>query len=57
MKKTYEKPELNVEAFDVEDVITASSPGNPDQNTLNQVGDFMETPINMGNLSSAPGQD
>ncbi len=24
MKKTYEKPELNVEAFDTEDVITAS---------------------------------
>ena len=24
MKKTYEKPELNTEAFDVEDVITAS---------------------------------
>lgn len=24
MKKQYEKPELNVEAFDVEDVITAS---------------------------------
>lgn len=24
MKKTYEKPELNTEAFDVEDVITVS---------------------------------
>ena len=46
MKKTYEKPELNAEAFDVEDVITASSPA---QNFLNTVGDFMENMIDMFN--------
>ena len=49
MKKTYEKPELNVEQFDVEDVITASSPNNPIQNVLDQVGDFMENMIDMFN--------
>ena len=57
MKKTYEKPVLTTEQFDVEDVITASSPVSPIQNKLNQVGDFMENPVNLGNLSSAPGQD
>ena len=34
MKKTYEKPELHVEPFDAEDVITASDNGN----LLAQVG-------------------
>ena len=47
MKKTYEKPELHVEQFDVEDVITAS--GNPVQNMLNTVGDLMENMIDMFN--------
>lgn len=54
MKKTYEKPELNAEAFDVEDVITASS---PDSGKLSQVSDSFENPIDLNNLSSAPGQD
>ena len=49
MKKTYEKPVLNVEQFDVEDVITVS--------TLDTVGDTYENPINMGDFSSAPGND
>ena len=48
MKKTYEKPELNAEAFDVEDVIAASS-ANPVQNVLDQVGDFMENMLDMFN--------
>ena len=54
MKKTYAKPELNVEAFDVEDVITASS---PDSQSLPQVGNEFENPIDLGGLTSAPGQD
>ena len=54
MKKTYERPVLNVEQFDVEDVITASS---PDSGKLSQVGDGFENPIDFGNLISAPGQD
>ena len=54
MKKTYEKPELHVEQFDVEDVITASS---PDSGKLSQVSDSFENPIDFGNLISAPGQD
>ena len=49
MNKTYEKPELNVEQFDVEDVITASAPDSPVQNMLNTVGDFMENMIDMFN--------
>ena len=49
MKKTYEKPELSVERFDVEDIITASS--------LDTVGDIYETPINKDDFSSAPGND
>ena len=49
MKKTYEKPELNVAQFDVEDVITASAPGNPIQNALDTVGDLMENMIDMFN--------
>ena len=54
MKKTYETPALNVETFDVEDVITASS---PDSGKLSQVSDSFENPIDFGNLISAPGQD
>ena len=53
MKKAYAKPALNVEAFDVEDVITASSPNN----NLYTVGDGFENPIDLGNLNSAPGTD
>jgi len=53
MKKRYEKPALNVEAFDVEDVITVSSPNN----NLDTVGDGFENPIDLGNLNSAPGTD
>ena len=49
MKKTYEKPVLSVEQFDVEDVITLSDPANPAQKLLNQVGDFMENMIDMFN--------
>ena len=47
MKKTYEKPELNIEQFDVEDVITASSPNNP--NFLQTVGNLMENMVDMFN--------
>ena len=47
MKKTYEKPELHVEHFDVEDVITASSPDNP--NFLQTVGNLMENMVDMFN--------
>ena len=47
MKKTYEKPELNIEQFDVEDVITASSPNNP--NFLQTVGTLMENMVDMFN--------
>lgn len=53
MKKTYETPALNVEQFDVEDVITASG-------LLDTVGSANESPIDIGdlsNLNSAPGQD
>ena len=46
MKKTYETPALNVETFDVEDVITASSPVSPIQNTLHQVADTFENMMN-----------
>ena len=53
MKKTYETPALNVEQFDVEDVITASAPGN----NLETVGDGFENPIDLGGLNSAPGND
>ena len=52
MKKTYEKPELRTEPFDAEDVITAS--GNPLQNMLNTVGDFMENMIDMFNSLGQP---
>ncbi|MBR5619902.1 MAG: hypothetical protein IKW76_09210 [Clostridia bacterium] len=37
MKKTYEKPEMQTEMFDVEDVITVSGTG-----TVPTVGDGME---------------
>ena len=37
MKKTYEKPELRTETFDVEDVITASGKG-----SVSTVGNGME---------------
>ena len=49
MKKTYEKPELNVAVFDVEDVITASAPASPIQNALDTVGDLMENIVDMFN--------
>ena len=49
MKKTYEKPVLTTEQFDVEDVITASAPDSPVQNMLNTVGDLMENMIDMFN--------
>ena len=46
MKKSYEKPELNVETFDITDVITASSgtTPTPSGNELDQVGTQNETP-------------
>ena len=47
MKKTYEKPELRTEPFDVEDVITASSPDN--SKFLQTVGDLMENMLDMFN--------
>ena len=47
MKKTYKKPELNVEQFDVEDIITASSPDN--SKFLQTVGDLMENMLDMFN--------
>ena len=49
MKKTYEKPALRTEPFDVGDVITLSEPGNPVQNLLNTVGNFMENMVDMFN--------
>ena len=49
MKKTYNKPELRVEAFDVEDVITASSPDSPVQNIIDTVGGLMEQMVDMFN--------
>ena len=53
MKKTYDKPELRVEAFDVEDVITASS-----GNGLVTVGGGNESQmIPIGDLTNAPGTD
>ena len=53
MKETYEKPELNVEQFDVGDVITLPDPANPAQKLLNQAGDFMENTIDMfGSMGS-----
>ena len=54
MKKTYKKPALNVEQFDVEDVITLSD---PNSGKLTQVGDQFENPIDLGGLSNSPGQD
>lgn len=45
MKKKYEKPELQTETFDVEDVITASGAG-----TVPTVGNGMEVLI--GNLQN-----
>ena len=47
MKKTYEKPELHVEQFDAEDVITASSPDFP--KFLQTVGNLMENMVDMFN--------
>ena len=48
MKKTYEKPELNVAAFDVEDVITVSG-ANPVQHLIDTVGGLMEQAVDMVN--------
>ena len=44
MKKIYEKPVLQTEAFDVDDVITASVP------TVNSGAPAMEVPIPITNL-------
>lgn len=41
--KKYEKPEMNVQSFEVEDVITASS-ANPTGNSLDPVDGNYETP-------------
>ena len=46
MRKTYEKPELNIEQFDVEDVITVSEGGNK---FLQTVGGVMEQMVDMFN--------
>lgn len=43
MKKTYEKPELQVEAFVVEDVITVSAAVGPNKQ-LDSVGENWQTP-------------
>ena len=51
MKKTYESPELHVEQFDVEDVITVSLV------TVGGGKEGNEFPIDLGGLSSAPGTD
>ena len=53
MKKTYERPKLQVEQFDVEDVITASGL----LDTVAGGTQNMETPVDLGGLSSAPGND
>ena len=51
MKKTYEKPELSVEQFDVEDVITASG------GFLQTVADQFENLIgNLGDMIGSLGQ-
>ena len=46
MKKTYKKPELNVEQFDVEDVITASggflqTVGEQFENLIGDIADML----------------
>ena len=46
MRKTYEKPALNIEQFDVEDVITVSGEGNK---FLQTVGGVMEQMVDMFN--------
>ena len=52
MKKTYEKPELHVEQFDVEDVITASGGF-----LLQTVADQFENLIgNLGEMLGSLGQ-
>ena len=52
MKKTYETPELQTEAFDVEDVITVSG-GNTLANKLQQVADTFEDMMdNFGDMIS-----
>ncbi len=51
MKKTYEKPELNIEQFDVEDVISASG------GFLQTVADQFENLIdNLGEMLGNLGQ-
>ena len=52
MKKTYEKPELQVEQFDVEDIITVSG-----GDLLQTVGGVNEMMTDLGNINSAPGTD
>lgn len=47
MKKTYEKPALHTEAFDVEDVVTVSSGPSPIQHALETVGGLMEQMVEM----------
>ena len=48
MKKTYEKPELHVEQFDVEDVITASggflqTVADTFENLIGDIGDMLNS--------------
>lgn len=47
MKKTYEKPDLHTEPFDVTDVVTASADVSPVQNALQTVGYLMEQMVDM----------
>lgn len=44
MKKTYEKPVLTTEQFDVDDVITASSPAEQPQGQPDTVGNTWQVP-------------
>ena len=44
MKKTYEKPVLTTEQFDVEDVITASAPAVESNRKVNPVGENWQVP-------------
>ena len=44
MKKTYEKPVLTTEQFDVDDIITASSPAVEPNRELDSAGTNWEVP-------------
>ena len=57
MKKTYETPVLTTEQFDVEDVITASSPNGTLDTVGGGIGGNETSMIPIGDLINAPGTD